>query len=225
MQRCARSSRKNSSGAGHRRAQEVRVARARRCGVPHGPQVELHAKNYVGDKYVVCNSDEGERNVQGSRHTPPQPAAVIEALAIGAYAWAPTAATTTSTAKSGMSIFATRKPSMRHTRGFLGDDSLGSGFSFRLYNHHGFGAVHLRRERDGAARIVEGKKVSALQAAFPGRTAFTASRRRSTTPRRLPRFPGSSTMAARRFESRRPNNGGTKLFRSPAMSSGLAISK
>ena len=44
-------------------------------------------------------------------------------------------------------------------------------------------------------------------------SACTASRRRSTTPRRSPRCRGSSATAARRSSNLgRPNNGGTKIF-------------
>jgi hypothetical protein len=45
---------------GDRGGEEVGAARARRRGLPHRPQVVLHAEELPGQKYIVCNSDEGE---------------------------------------------------------------------------------------------------------------------------------------------------------------------
>jgi NADH-quinone oxidoreductase subunit F len=85
-----------------------------------------------------------------------------------------------------------------YAAGFLGDNILGSDFSFHLYNHHGFGA-YICGEKRRAARIARRQEGNAaLQAAVPRvASACMASLRRSTTRKPSPRCRGSSTMAPR----------------------------
>ena len=79
--------RKDSARAGHRRSQGVGPARPRRCGLPDRPEVELHAAPVPGQKYLVCNSDEGEPGTFKDRDILRwNPHSLIEGMAIGAYA-------------------------------------------------------------------------------------------------------------------------------------------
>jgi NADH-quinone oxidoreductase subunit F len=57
------------------------------AGFPDRPEVELHAACFPGDKYVVCNSDEGEPGTFKDRDILRfNPHSVIEGMAIAAYA-------------------------------------------------------------------------------------------------------------------------------------------
>jgi hypothetical protein len=89
--------------------------------------------------------------------------------------------------------------------GFLGDDILGSGFSFHLQNHHGYGAYICGEET--FLESLEARRKARFKLPFPASWAL-ASRRRSTTIRRggsfamaarLSSISGGPTTAARRY--------------------------
>ena len=94
---------------------------------------------------------------------------VIEGMASRPTRWASRSATTTSTARSGRSTSASRRRCEEaRAAGYLGNNILGSDFSFELYAHHGYGA-YICGEETGAARIARGQEgPAALQAAVPG---------------------------------------------------------
>ena len=85
--------------------------------------------------------------------------------------------------------------------GFLGPHILGSRLRARALRAPWLRRLYLRR-RDGAARIVEGKKGQPrFKPPFPATSVSMAGRPRSTTPRRSPPCRTSCCMAVRRFSS------------------------
>ena len=112
------------------------------AGFPTGLKWSFMPRQFPGQKYLVCNSDEGEPGTCKDRDIMQyNPHSVIEGMAIAAYAM-------------GISvgynyihgeIFSTYlrfEEALAEARaaGLLGDDILGSGFSFQLHAAHGFGA-------------------------------------------------------------------------------------
>jgi hypothetical protein len=125
---------------------------------------------FPGPKYLVCNSDEGEPGTCKDRDILMfNPHIVIEGMAIAAYAMGIGVATTTSTARSS-SAYERFEEALEEARaaGYLGDNILGSNFSFQLHASPWLWRLHLRR-RDRAAGVAGRQEgPAALQAAVPG---------------------------------------------------------
>ena len=128
-------------------------------------------QQFPGEKYLVCNSDEGEPGTFKDRDILRyNPHIVIEGMAIaalrdGLQTWA----TTTSTARSGRPTSASRRRSRKRARpASSATNILGSDFRFDLHDAPRLRRLHLRRG-DGAARIARRQEgPAALQAAVPG---------------------------------------------------------
>jgi hypothetical protein len=116
-------------------------------------------RQFPGQKYLVCNSDEGEPGTCKDRDILMyNPHIVIEGMIIAAYAM-------------GISvgynyihgeIFETYErfeAALEEARaaGYLGNNILGSSFSFQLHAHHGFGA-YICGEETALLESLEGKK-------------------------------------------------------------------
>ncbi len=129
------------------------------AGFPTGLKWSFMPKNYEGDKYLLCNSDEGEpgtfKDRDILRYNPHQ---LIEGMAIGGYVMG---------AKTGYNyihgeiwaeyeIFERALDEAR-AAGLLGDNLFGTNFSFNLYAHHGYGA-YICGEETALLESVEGKK-------------------------------------------------------------------
>jgi NADH-quinone oxidoreductase subunit F len=120
--------------------------------------VELHAAPVPGQKYLVCNSDEGEPGTFKDRDILRyNPHALIEGMAIGATRWASPSATTTSTAKSSKSTTLRGGPGRSARRRLPRRQHPGLGFSFQLHAHHGYGA-YICGEETALLESLEGKK-------------------------------------------------------------------
>ncbi|MDY0308441.1 MAG: NADH-quinone oxidoreductase subunit NuoF [Castellaniella sp.] len=129
------------------------------AGFPTGLKWSFMPRNMPGQKYVVCNSDEGEPGTFKDRDILRyNPHAVIEGMIIGGFAMG---------ASVGYNyihgeIFQVHQrfeQALAEAReaGFLGDNILGSGFSFQLHSHHGFGA-YICGEETALLESLEGKK-------------------------------------------------------------------
>lgn len=129
------------------------------AGFPTGLKWSFMPKNYEGDKYLLCNSDEGEpgtfKDRDILRYNPHQ---LIEGMAIGGYVMG---------AKTGYNyihgeiwaeyeIFERALDEAR-AAGFLGDNLFGTNFSFNLHAHHGYGA-YICGEETALIESIEGKK-------------------------------------------------------------------
>ncbi len=129
------------------------------AGFPTGLKWSFMPRNYQGDKYLVCNSDEGEpgtcKDWDILRYNPH---ALIEGMAIAAY---------TIGAKTGYNYihgeifeaYEVMEAACEDARkaGYLGHGILGSDFEFDLHNHLGYGA-YVCGEETALLESIEGKK-------------------------------------------------------------------
>jgi hypothetical protein len=154
----------------HQRGQEIGSARSRRAGFPTGLKWSFMPRSFPGDKYVVCNSDEGEPGTFKDRDILRyNPHSVIEGMAIAAYAMG---------AARGYNyihgevweIYERFEEALDEARaaGFLGTNLLGSGFQLRPLCASWLRRLHLRRGNRAARVDRRQKGAAAFQATFPG---------------------------------------------------------
>jgi len=128
------------------------------AGFPTGLKWSFMPRSFPGDKYVVCNSDEGEPGTFKDRDLLRyNPHAVIEGMVIAGYAMG---------AGRGYNyihgeiweIYERFEEALAEARaaGFLGANVLGSGFNFELFAHHGYGA-YICGEETALLNSLEGK--------------------------------------------------------------------
>ncbi|MCE9632560.1 MAG: NADH-quinone oxidoreductase subunit NuoF [Methylophilales bacterium] len=129
------------------------------AGFPTGLKWTFMPRNYDGEKYLVCNSDEGEpgtfKDRDILRYNPHQ---IIEGMAIGAYAMGVKTAYNYIHGEiwAEYEIFERALDEAR-VAGLLGDNILGTDFTFNLYAHHGYGA-YICGEETALIESIEGKK-------------------------------------------------------------------
>ncbi len=185
------------------------------AGFPTGLKWSFMPKNYVGDKFVVCNSDEGEPGTFKDRDLLRyNPHAVIEGMAIGAYAMG---------ANRGYNYihgeiwdtYLRNEEAIEeaYAADLLGANILGSDFSFHLYNHHGFGA-YICGEETALLESLEGKKGQPrFKPPFPASFGVYG---KPTTINNTETFAAAAWIMRNGGEAflnlGRPNNGGTKIF-------------
>jgi NADH-quinone oxidoreductase subunit F len=129
------------------------------AGFPTGLKWSFMPRAFPGDKYIVCNSDEGEpgtfKDRDILRYNPHQ---LIEGMAIAGYVLG---------ARVGYNyihgeifdcyqIFEAALAEAREA-GYLGDKLFGTDFSFQLHAHHGYGA-YICGEETALLESIEGKK-------------------------------------------------------------------
>jgi NADH-quinone oxidoreductase subunit F len=129
------------------------------AGFPTGLKWSFMPRQYKGDKYLVCNSDEGEPGTCKDRDILRfNPHMLIEGMAIAAY---------TMDVKTGYNYvhgeifeaYERMEEACEEARkaGFLGKNILGSDFEFDLHNHLGYGA-YVCGEETALLESIEGKK-------------------------------------------------------------------
>ena len=156
------------------------------AGFPTGLKWSFMPRQFPGQKYLVCNSDEGEPGTCKDRDIMQfNPHIVIEGMAIAAYAMGINVGYNYIHGE----IFQTYErfeAALEEARsaGYLGDKIMGSSFNFQLHATHGFGA-YICGEETALLESLEGKKGQ---------------------PRFKPPFPASFGLYGK------PNNGGTKIF-------------
>ena len=185
------------------------------AGFPTGLKWSFMPRQFPGQKYLVCNSDEGEPGTCKDRDILQfNPHIVIEGMIIAAYAM-------------GISvgynyihgeIFTTYdrfEEALEEARaaGLLGDKILGSGFSFQLHAFHGFGA-YICGEETALLESLEGKKGQPrFKPPFPasfGLYGKPSTINNTETFAAVPwiiRNGGAAYLACGK-----PNNGGTKIY-------------
>ena len=185
------------------------------AGFPTGLKWSFMPRQFPGQKYLVCNSDEGEPGTCKDRDIMQyNPHSVIEGMAIAAYAM-------------GISvgynyihgeIFATYQrfeAALEEARaaGLLGDHILGSSFSFQLHAAHGFGA-YICGEETGLLESLEGKKGQPrFKPPFPASFGLYG---KPTTINNTETFAAVPWLirngGAAYLDCGKPNNGGTKIY-------------
>ena len=185
------------------------------AGFPTGLKWTFMPKNYTGDKYVVCNSDEGEPGTFKDRDILRyNPHALIEGMIIGAYAMG---------ACRGYnyihgeiwSVYQRCEEALQEARdaGFLGRNILGSPFSFELFNHHGYGA-YICGEETALLESLEGKKGQPrYKPPFPATYGLYGKPTTINNTETFASVPWIIRNGGEAFlELGKPNNGGSKIF-------------
>ncbi len=185
------------------------------AGFPTGIKWGFMPKNYSGDKYVVCNSDEGEPGTFKDRDILRyNPHSLIEGMIIAGYAMG---------AKAGYnyihgeiwSVYERCEEAIEEARaaGFLGDNILGSGFSFQLHNAHGYGA-YICGEETALLESLEGKKGQPrFKPPFPASYGLYGKPTTINNTETFASVPYIIREGGQNFlEIGLPNNGGCKLF-------------
>ena len=185
------------------------------AGFPTGLKWSFMPRLFNGQKYLVCNSDEGEPGTCKDRDILEfNPHIVIEGMAIAAYAM-------------GISvgynyihgeIFQTYERfeaalTQARAAGFLGERIQGSDFSFQLHAAHGFGA-YICGEETALLESLEGKKGQPrFKPPFPASFGVYG---KPTTINNTETFAAVPWIirngGAAYLACGKPNNGGTKIF-------------
>jgi NADH-quinone oxidoreductase subunit F len=185
------------------------------AGFPAGLKWSFMPRVYAGEKYLVCNSDEGEPGTFKDRDLLRfDPHSVIEGMVIAAYAMG--AARGYNYIHGEIFDLYTRfEEALDEARaaGFIGQDILGSGFNFELFAHHGYGA-YICGEETGLLESIEGKKGQPrYKPPFPASFGLYG---KPTTINNTETFAAVPHIINNGGEAYlnlgKPNNGGTKLF-------------
>jgi NADH-quinone oxidoreductase subunit F len=185
------------------------------AGFPTGLKWSFMPRAFSGDKYVVCNTDEGEpgtfKDLDIQRYNPH---ALIEGMIIAGYAMG---------AKAGYNyihgeIFEAYERfelalAEAAAAGYLGENILGSGFNFNLYAHHGYGA-YICGEETALLESLEGKKGQPrFKPPFPASFGLYGKPTTINNTESFASIPFIMKDGGENFQNKGiPNNGGTKLF-------------
>ena len=129
------------------------------AGFPTGLKWSFMPRSFPGEKYVVCNTDEGEPGTFKDRdimHSNPH--ALIEGMIIAGFAMGAVAGYNYVHGEifEDYERFEVALDEAR-AAGFLGKNIMGFEFSFELYAHHGYGA-YICGEETALLESLEGKK-------------------------------------------------------------------
>ena len=185
------------------------------AGFPTGLKWSFMPRTAPGQKYIVCNSDEGEpgtcKDRDILRYNPHQ---LIEGMIIAGYCIG---------ASAGYNYIRGEfwEPYERfegaleeaYKAGFLGENLQGSDFSFDLYAHLGAGA-YICGEETALLESIEGKKGQPrFKPPFPAGFGLYGKPTTINNTETLASVPVILEKSGKWFlEQGRPNNGGTKLF-------------
>ena len=185
------------------------------AGFPTGLKWSFIPRGLPTDIYLVCNSDEGEPGTFKDRDILRRnPHQIIEGMIIAAYIMG---------ASRGYNyihgeiweVYEVMEEALAHVRqaGLLGDNILGSGFSFDLYNHHGYGA-YICGEESALLESLEGKKGQPRnKPPFPASYGLYGKPTTINNTETFACIPYILRHGGQQFaELGIPNNGGTKVF-------------
>ena len=185
------------------------------AGFPTGLKWSFMPRQFPGQKYLVCNSDEGEPGTAKDRDILQyNPHIVIEGMIIAAYAM-------------GISVgynyihgeiftaYRRFEEALEEARaaGLLGDNILGSGYSVQLHAAHGFGA-YICGEETALLESLEGKKGQPrFKPPFPASFGLYGKPTTINNTETFAAVPWIIRHGGQAYlECGKPNNGGTKLF-------------
>ena len=185
------------------------------AGFPTGLKWSFMPRTMPGDKYICCNTDEGEPGTFKDRDIMRyDPHSVIEGMIIGAYAMGATRGYNYVHGEI-YELYERFEAALAEARaaGFLGQNILGSDHSFELFAHHGYGA-YICGEETALLDSIEGKKGQPrFKPPFPASYGLYG---RPTTVNNTETFasvPFIIRLGADNFlTAGKENNGGTKLF-------------
>ncbi|MEY4764571.1 MAG: hypothetical protein RI907_1244 [Pseudomonadota bacterium] len=185
------------------------------AGFPTGLKWSFMPRAFPGQKYLVCNSDEGEPGTAKDREIlMHNPHIVIEGMIIAAYAMGISVGYNYIHGEI-FEVYERFEAALEEARaaGYLGNNILGSSFSFQLHAHHGFGA-YICGEETALIESIEGKKGQPrFKPPFPASFGVYG---KPTTINNTETFAAVPWIIRNGGEAYlavgKPNNGGTKLF-------------
>ena len=185
------------------------------AGFPTGLKWSFMPRQYPGQKYLVCNSDEGEPGTFKDRDIIRyNPHALIEGMAIGAYAMGITVGYNYIHGE----IFADYdrfEEALEQARaaGMLGNNIAGSNFCFQLHAFHGYGA-YICGEETALLESLEGKKGQPrFKPPFPASFGLYGKPTTINNTETFAAVPFVMNMGGEAYAALgKPNNGGTKIF-------------
>ncbi|MEG0226965.1 MAG: NADH-quinone oxidoreductase subunit NuoF, partial [Comamonas sp.] len=164
---------------------------------------------------LVCNSDEGEPGTCKDRDILMfNPHIVIEGMAIAAYAMGITLGYNYIHGEI-FEVYDRFEAALEEARaaGFLGDNIMGSAFSFELHAHHGFGA-YICGEETALLESLEGKKGQPrFKPPFPASFGLYGKPTTINNTETFAAVPWIIRNGGQAYlECGKPNNGGTKIY-------------
>ena len=185
------------------------------AGFPTGLKWSFMPRNAPGQKYIVCNSDEGEpgtcKDRDILRYNPHQ---LIEGMAIAGYCIGATVGYNYIRGEFYEPIERFEAALVEaYETGLIGKDIQGSGVDFDLYTHCGAGA-YICGEETALLESIEGKKGQPrYKPPFPAQAGLYGKPTTINNTESLASVPVILEKGGRWFlEQGRPNNGGPKLF-------------
>ncbi|HQU15441.1 MAG: NADH-quinone oxidoreductase subunit F [Chromatiales bacterium 21-64-14] len=186
------------------------------AGFPTGLKWSFMPRNAPVQKYIVCNSDESEPGTCKDRDILRfNPHAVIEGMAIGAYAMGATVGYNYLRGEFHHEPFERFEAALKEARaaGLIGRDILGSGVDFELHTHLGAGA-YICGEETALLESLEGKKgLPRFKPPFPANYGLYGRPTTINNTETLASVPSIIRNGPEWFLGLgRPNNGGVKVF-------------
>jgi NADH-quinone oxidoreductase subunit F len=185
------------------------------AGFPTGLKWSFMPRQFPGDKYLVCNSDEGEPGTFKDRDIIRyNPHILIEGMIIAAYAM---------NIKVGYNYihgeiwkdYELFEEALEEARGagYLGKNILGSEFEFELHAMHGYGA-YICGEETALLESMEGKKgMPRFKPPFPASFGLYGKPTTINNTETFAAVPFIINQGGEAFLNLgKPNNGGTKIF-------------
>lgn len=185
------------------------------AGFPTGLKWSFMPRTLPGQKYLVCNSDEGEPGTFKDRDILRfNPHIVIEGMAIAAYAMGISVGYNYIHGEI-FEVYERFEEALEQARaaGFLGDKILGSEFSFQLHAFHGYGA-YICGEETALLESLEGKKGQPrFKPPFPASFGLYGKPTTINNTETFAAVPWIIRNGGQQYlEVGVPNAGGTKLF-------------
>lgn len=185
------------------------------AGFPTGLKWSFMPRSFPGDKYLVCNTDEGEPGTFKDRDILRfNPHALIEGMIIAGYAMGVKRAYNYIHGEV-FEDYLRFEAALDQARaaGLLGDNINGSDFCFDLFGHHGYGA-YICGEETALLESLEGKKGQPrFKPPFPASFGLYGKPTTINNTESFASVPFIMRDGGQNFlDKGKPNNGGTKLF-------------
>jgi NADH-quinone oxidoreductase subunit F len=185
------------------------------AGFPTGLKWSFMPRQFPGQKYLVCNSDEGEPGTCKDRDILAfNPHIVIEGMIIAAYAMGISIGYNYIHGEI-FEIYDRFEEALDEARaaGYLGDNILGSNYNFELHGFHGFGA-YICGEETALLESLEGKKGQPrFKPPFPASFGIYGKPTTINNTETFAAVPWIIRNGGQAYlECGKPNNGGTKIY-------------
>jgi len=185
------------------------------AGFPTGLKWSFMPRQFPGQKHLVCNSDEGEPGTCKDRDILMfNPHIVIEGMIIAAYAMGISVGYNYIHGEI-FQVYERFEAALEEARaaGYLGNNILGSSFSFQLHAAHGFGA-YICGEETALLESLEGKKGQPrFKPPFPASFGLYGKPTTINNTETFAAVPWIIRNGGQAYlECGKPNNGGTKIF-------------